>query len=107
METTITFPEAQPAANPRLAEVFVPYLAALHRHELGQHQLAAAGRRVDETIRTLPPMSQCSALDASANARGLRILEELRRQNRQYDLDTQHGRTQVAWIPRGFSRTGC
>ena len=80
-------------------DVLDEYLVALRQHELGHFELAKdAAERIDAAIRTLPAMASCKLLEAAANERGNRLLEEVRHKEKQYDADTQHGKTQGAWL---------
>ena len=75
------------------------YLIALRQHELGHFELAKdAAERIDAEIRAQPAMPSCKLLETAANERGNRLLEEVRRKEKQYDADTQHGKTQGAWL---------
>ena len=80
-------------------DVLDEYLIALRQHELGHFELAKdAAERIDAQIRTLPAMPTCKQLETAANERGNRQLEEVRRKEKQYDANTQHGKTQGAWL---------
>ena len=75
------------------------YLIALRQHELGHFELAKdAAEGIDAEIRALPAMPTCKQLEMVANERGNRLLKEVRRKEKQYDADTQHGKTQGAWL---------
>ena len=74
-------------------------LIALRQHELGHFELAEdAAEQIDAAIRRLPAMPNCKLLKAAANERGNRLLEVVRRNEKQYGADTQHGKTQGAWL---------
>ena len=95
---SITLPNfISPPANAK--KVLDDYLIALRQHELGHFELAKdAAERIDTAIRTLPAMASCKLLESAANALGNRILEGVQRKEKQYDADTQHGKTQGAWL---------
>ena len=98
LAASITLPNfISPPAKAK--EVLDDYLIALRQHELGHFELAKdAAERIDTAIRTLPAMPSCKLLESAANEVGNRIVEGVRRKERQYDADTQHGKTQGAWL---------
>ncbi len=80
---------------------FETYLQALRQHEMGHFAIAKqAGREIDAGILALPPMRDCTSLDAAANALGYRVLDQHLAREKQYDASTGHGRTQGAWLDR-------
>lgn len=74
---------------PDLQAAWMRYIGALRLHEAGH--LRRAHDRLDDVARAVRS-SSC----ATANAAGERILNEIRRDQAQYDAATQHGRTQGA-----------
>ena len=49
-------------------------------------------------IGAMREMEGCAALVKAANDLGQRTLNDFRLKEKQYDVDTRHGRTQGAWI---------
>ena len=98
MTALITLPNfISPPAEAK--DVLADYLSASQQHELGHFELAKdAAERIDAAIRAQPAMPGCKLLEAAANERGNRLLEEVRHKEKQYDADTQHGKTQGAWL---------
>jgi predicted secreted Zn-dependent protease len=78
---------------------FNTYLLALKTHELGHVDFGKqAARAIDSGIIALPELANCKVLDAAANALGNQILDSYRQKEIQYDVDTDHGKTQGASI---------
>ena len=78
---------------------FNTYLKALQIHELGHVDFGKqAARDIDSGIIALPELANCKVLDAAANALGNQLLESYRQKEIQYDVETDHGRTQGASI---------
>ncbi len=76
---------------------FWTYLLALRTHEMGHVAIGeSAARDIDMAILALPEMSSCSALGEAANNAGYQILSDYKSKEIQYDVTTQHGRTQGA-----------
>jgi predicted secreted Zn-dependent protease len=103
-EITLTLPRwrAPPDAPESLRRQWDAYLAALRVHEDGHRDLAVAtARRVHSRLSGFRT-SDCRDFNREANTEGQRILDRLRADNRRYDEETGHGRTQGAvWPPLG------
>jgi len=98
LDVDMTLPELD-EATPSGAAEFRRYASNLRRHEDGHQDLARqAAERIDKGIRNLATMASCDALERAANALGHAVLEETRRVERQYDVDTRHGCTQGACL---------
>lgn len=95
----ITLPRLRHATAAQRAK-FERYLGPLQAHERGHFELARqAAREIDQGIAGLPPMRDCRALEARANALGHEHLRRAQATERAYDRRTGHGRTQGAWLP--------
>ena len=95
----ITLPRLRHATAAQRA-VFERYLGPLQAHERGHFELARqAAREIDQGIAGLPPLRDCPALEARANALGSEHLRRAQAAEREYDRRTRHGRTQGAWLP--------
>ena len=82
-------------------QAFERYVAALKLHEMGHYQIGKdAALGIDQKILTLPTMEDCGSLKATANAGAYRILASYQDKERQYDADTEHGKTQGAWLDK-------
>ena len=55
---------------------------------------------IDEEILSLPRMDSCDELTERANQLGRQLVEQTRQKQRNYDQETQHGRTQGARLQR-------
>lgn len=100
VEGTITLPKLVGGTGAQRAR-FDTYLTALRTHEEGHYAFARqAGREIDGKIAALPAMRTCKVLEAEANGLGYRILDTYTTREKQYDRDTDHGRTQGAWLER-------
>jgi predicted secreted Zn-dependent protease len=93
-EVTVTFPRWIPTAEatPELVEKWNRYVRALAAHERVH---------VDNVVKRFPAVlaaiknATCLTAESAAQA----ALEPIRQFDRQYDLDTDHGRTQGARFP--------
>jgi len=85
--------------TPAQRERFNRYRDALHQHELGHYGFGVrAGRDIENSLRNLPPEASCSELEKRANETGHDILRYYRELEDRYDRETEHGRTQGAWL---------
>lgn len=99
LSAVITLPELS-GADAQGRREFASYIAALRKHEMGHYQIAqVAAQRIDQAILALPTTPSCQALSIRANELGERFLAQARQAGFDYDRDTQHGRTQGAWLP--------
>jgi len=80
-------------------EHFESYLARLREHELGHFEIGReAARQLEKQLYALAPARSCSALHSAARAEGARLLPKYEAMGDAYDRQTQHGRTQGAWL---------
>lgn len=102
VKTTVTGTIGLPAlisTDKSALEQFGKYTAALRIHEQGHYKFGTdAAHEIDRRISALPTMASCSTLESEANRIGHQILEDYQARERAYDIDTQHGRTQGAWL---------
>jgi predicted secreted Zn-dependent protease len=78
---------------------FETYITALRSHELGNVDFGKqAAFAIEKAIINLPELANCKVLDAAANAAANQLLESYKQKEVQYDIDTDHGKTQGAWI---------
>ena len=98
LAVTVTLPSSTDHALTDSSE-FQRYVAALKRHELGHVEIARkAAAAIDAGILSLPQSNSCAAVEADANDYGHRELGSANQRDIEYDRDTDHGRTQGAWI---------
>jgi len=86
-----------PQVSPTLLTKWERYLEALDRHEAGHRRIRIeAGRAISQILSRLPTYPTCAQLEQAADRQAEAILAEFRRQERDYDQTTGHGRTQGA-----------
>jgi predicted secreted Zn-dependent protease len=79
--------------------VFDGYVVRLREHELGHFEIGReAARELEREFYALRPARSCSELQAAARDTGARMLPQYEAMGDTYDLQTQHGRTQGAWL---------
>jgi predicted secreted Zn-dependent protease len=66
----------------------------LGHYKYGQQAVKA----VDKAILDMPAMKDCKALEKAVAQRANTISDEYTLRSRQYDVNTDHGRTQGAWL---------
>jgi predicted secreted Zn-dependent protease len=102
LDITMTLPQwtNESDAAPQLLQQWRTYFAALMKHEEGHK---AIGNNAAADIRDggsrLPSAHGCSDLAKTIETMAGEILERYRQREREYDRDTDHGRTQGARFP--------
>ena len=94
---TYTYPKwtASPASAPELVEKWNAFIAALIVHEQGHAQIEVKRAAVVmQELQNLPAYATCEAFDAAWQAKASALDEETTQIERQYDRDTQGGKTQ-------------
>jgi predicted secreted Zn-dependent protease len=80
-------------------ERFESYLSRLREHELGHFEIGReAARQLEKQLYALAPARSCSELQSAARHEGARLLPKYEAMGDAYDRQTQHGRTQGAWL---------
>jgi predicted secreted Zn-dependent protease len=98
----MTLPDPRGATSTQ-QQTLVSYSRALRDHEQGHYDIARrAASDIDQSLLAIPAMTDCKLLDTHANAKGHELLEKYNELSRQYDKDTQHGKTQGAWLDRSL-----
>jgi predicted secreted Zn-dependent protease len=78
---------------------FDQYLGRLREHELGHFEIGReAARAVEKQLYALPPAASCGELQSAARDAGARLLPRYEAMGDAYDAQTEHGRTQGAWL---------
>ncbi len=73
------------------------YLRGLLTYEQGHRDIGrAAANEADRRINQVPPMANCAQLESAAHAAGHRAVNDFIAKEQQYDLSTEHGKTQGA-----------
>ena len=97
----ITLPNLISSDDEPSKSEFARYIVALKEHELGHYQIAKdIAKEIDDGILSLPTMDSCANLEKTANKLGYELLNQARADERNYDKETGHGRTQGAWLER-------
>lgn len=98
LDMTMTLPRMD-AGTPQQRRAFDSYLPRLREHEMG-HVAAnrANARAADAWLRSLRIAGSCGAMLEEARAGFQTFIDRNREQNREYDAETDHGRTQGARI---------
>lgn len=98
LKASITLPELNSGDDKALAQ-FASYLPALKKHELGHLQIAQeAAKKIERSLLAQTALPSCELLKTTLNARGLELTDEAKVLGRQYDAQTQHGKTQGAFL---------
>ena len=97
---TITLPRLA-GGNTEQQAAFERYVAALKQHELGHYQIGKdAAATIDQALLDMPPMRNCTSLDKVANDGAYQALERYKEKERLYDANTEHGKSQGAWLTK-------
>lgn len=80
-------------------QVWNKYYPALLKHENGHANIAIKGaEKIENTLMSQPAGSSCDKVGEYADLQARKILESLPEKHRSYDRDTDHGKTQGAYI---------
>jgi len=78
---------------------FESYLQHLREHELGHFEIGReAARELEKALYGLKPARSCSELQSAARVESARLLPKYEAMGDAYDRQTEHGRTQGAWL---------
>ena len=98
LHATLTLPRLS-GGDAQQRQRFEHYLGALREHELGHFRIGqAAAAEIDKALLQTPEYPTCAELQQQANQRANTVLQRYIEQERRYDRDTDHGRTQGAWL---------
>ncbi|MFT3736333.1 MAG: DUF922 domain-containing protein [Rhodocyclaceae bacterium] len=87
------------ADTPLRQQLFDRYLEALRKHELGHHQIGLdAARAIEQDILAQPEMRTCKLLEQTIDQHATDLLVRFSSRNLTYDQQTEHGKTQGAWL---------
>ncbi|GAB2683349.1 DUF922 domain-containing protein [Aliiglaciecola sp. 3_MG-2023] len=101
LEGIYTMPEMtnRKTASQSLMHSFDNYYAALLDHEKGHQAIwIEAGETIERKLKSMPPHFQCSQLKSQATKQVSDLVKYYQQQNKQYDLETGHGKTQGVFI---------
>ncbi len=96
----ITLPQLEGQADDtELSAQFSRFYDALLQHELGHQALGIdAANAIDDFLSQPNIFADCQALQVAVNERVNAIINQYQQLNKQYDAETQHGKTQGAVI---------
>ncbi|MDO6712974.1 DUF922 domain-containing protein [Aliiglaciecola sp. 2_MG-2023] len=101
LEGLYTMPEMsnRKTAAENLKQTFDDYYTALLDHEKGHQAIwIEAGESIERKLKSMPPHFQCSQLKSQASKQVAKLVKFYQLQNKQYDQDTGHGKTQGVFI---------
>lgn len=99
---TFTYPEWKypPDASSSVVDKWNTYMKNLIIHEEGHASIASEGAQtIYDTITAMPSATTCAALEKATNAAAQGKIDEIKGQEKQYDKETEHGKTQGAIFP--------
>lgn len=97
-----TFPKWIDRSNgpEELRQKWDNYIVALIKHERRHRDIAVeAAVQIERAIAGMKPRRSCDGLKSDVNAVGLRLIEDCRKRQSDYDARTQHGRLEGARFP--------
>jgi len=100
VKITYTFPRLSiKTQSSEVKEVWNQFYPALVEHENGHGQIAIeAAQEIERSLRNMPSYSNCNLLSKKANDKAQSILDEFAPKHRDYDIKTDHGKTQGAYL---------
>ena len=103
LAVTYTMPRIsqQYKINAKVRNSFDAYYATLLKHEEGHKDRALeAAKEIEQKLLSIGTFNSCKRLGEFANQKAYKIIEKYKDINREYDRQTNHGRTQGAAIER-------
>ncbi|MGB1292107.1 MAG: DUF922 domain-containing Zn-dependent protease [Pseudoalteromonas sp.] len=102
VKTVLTLKYTMPklrSENEDVHKVWNSWYPNLEKHENGHGSLAVeAAKEIDSSLRAFSSRSGCQKINQEANELAYKIMEKLDQATKKYDLDTNHGETQGAWL---------
>lgn len=102
METVLTLEYTMPqlkSSRPDVQAVWSNWYPNLEKHEKGHGMLAKdAMYEIDRKLQSIGSKANCNKLEESANELAYKLMEKLKKASKQYDIKTNHGETQNAWL---------
>ena len=79
--------------------IWTRYIAALGQHEAGHAQIGlGAAAELQRKSREFGTMADCESLKARINITCVQVVQDFRRQDKEYDERTRHGTTEGAFL---------
>lgn len=98
LNLTYTMPKLQSSATD-VKTVWASWYKNLETHEKGHGKLAIdTAKLIDNKIKSLGQFKSCRELEEAANSIGNMFMSELKAETKNYDIRTNHGETQGAWL---------
>ena len=102
VETTLTLKYTMPQLKSSKSDVKViwsNWYPNLETHEKGHGQLAKdTAYKIDKNLLSLGPKANCNLLEKAGNKLAHKLMDKLKKASKQYDIETNHGETQNAWL---------
>ena len=99
----VTLPGWSPPTNtpPEVKEAWRRFFTALAQHEAGHAQIAqAAAKEVARRATQIGEATDCDSLKKTIHSVANQVIEDHRKQDKDYDERTEHGARQGAFLPR-------
>lgn len=97
LHTVILLPDLAGIDPDRQAE-YTRFYLALRIHEYGHYRIELEMADTIDKALTALPEHPCNSIEHAVNERGQELIGEFARREQQYDAETDHGRTQGAFL---------
>lgn len=82
-----------------IKDIWAKWYPKLAAHEENHGRLAkVTAQKIDNLLHSMPAHDNCKTLEQEANKEAYALMKVLKEANRLYDLKTNHGKTEGAWI---------
>jgi predicted secreted Zn-dependent protease len=102
VETTLKLKYTMPQLKSSKSDVKVVWsnwYPNLEIHEKGHGKLAIdTAYKIDKKLLSIDPKANCNILEKAGNKLAHKLMGELKKASKQYDIKTNHGETQNAWL---------
>lgn len=102
VETTLRLEYTMPQLKSSKSDVRVVWsnwYPNLELHENGHGKLAKdTAYKIDKSLLSISPKANCNLLEKEGNKVAYKLMEKLKKANKEYDITTNHGETQNAWL---------
>ncbi|NMR25889.1 DUF922 domain-containing Zn-dependent protease [Pseudoalteromonas sp. NEC-BIFX-2020_015] len=98
LQLKYTMPELD-SDSQQVNTVWAPWYSKLLLHEQGHGELAITfASKIEDALKSMRPQRDCKTLSDDANTVAYKIVEQLNKASAAYDVKTNHGETQGAWL---------